>query len=272
MASVSFKFDNDSLRRVSGGSKQVMVYGFERCLYKEMEQYINTGKAGSVAKSFDWTLGYFRGDADVSKTLDGRNIERLEFTVSASDRQSIARQCKTAITNLVLENYKRAKQGLPIIPLIFCLDIDGNTRPFETEHVAVKDPKRNGTITHKELRRMYKLAHQFENAELRKVAQDTFKFVKLTAVGENSYRLDPIEAPWNDTRWDGYWATRMAQKSTTPDSSEKRHWREDLSSRIAYHNKNVLSKLVIQTQKLADKVSDRMLTFVADRMYWPIYG
>lgn len=139
-----------------------MVYGWAHCKYDEVANALFQGQL-HIQKVFCWVLGCKDALPDEVTTLEGRAIEQVEVDEihlkktykKASnekventevkdehndfDSRLITRQCKAGLTNIVFENYKRKKEGLPIIPVIFCVDIENknsNYAKYESEDIT----------------------------------------------------------------------------------------------------------------------------------------
>lgn len=237
---------------ICNGSGQAMVYGWDHCGYDFVTNYIASEAESDlfpIQRVFSFTAGDFASNADYCTTLEGRKFNVIKFDRTEAEenpdhrnhiecilkeldtRHSLQRQCKTAITNLVLENYKRNKEGLPPIPVFFIIDIDGNPKPLRIDHMTSKDTRFNHQFTHKELRRAFKLcAH--ENASIAKVACETFKFIKLKHLGENIWDAELTKAPWADPEFADCWKQRKKLSNPSPYKSEF-NWRNQLASEIS---------------------------------------
>lgn len=215
-----------SVKALCGESKQAMVYGFERCAYQDVADVL--GKF-YLEKVFNWFVGDPTKAVIIRTTIEGRVIEQLPIKpYPPSELPAPSQRHKAGLSNIVLENYKRAKVGLPLIPIIFCVDIDSNSRPIDIEILASNQTR----YTFKELRRAYKLICEFDNPELRRIALATFKFVKLTKEREASYKLDLVPAPWANVRWKELWAKRKAKAKPPKAPAGEYNWRKNLASSI----------------------------------------
>ncbi len=235
-------FDISALDTICKGADQVMVYGWKHCLYHLVGQAICTMTVHPdfpIKKVFSYRIG--NPSNPNAKTLSGRKLNTLYFTGSDSSLKSkrpspalsqktIARECKTALTNLVLENYKRKSEGKPLIPILFCIDIDDNPTPASYSHIATKHPQFNEQITYKELRRAYKLCTH-KNVLVRKAALETFKFIKLTKNQEGDYTLKPVPAPWAHSQFPTVWNIRSKVSTSKPKQAHV-NWRKQLDQRI----------------------------------------
>lgn len=232
--------DPDSIIQVCDGADQVVVYGWKHCNYHEVsDAIIKMSKASDfpIKRIFDYTMG--NPFKEGCCTLEGRDLNNLvfegtELLSTGSGVQTtldlvvkvIPRTCKTAITNLVLENYKRILEGDVPIPLLFCIDIDDNPQPFSIDRMTSKELQFNTQITYKELRRAYKLCTYY-NPAVRLAAEKTFKFVRLKKIGDVSYALQQIAAPWDHPNRTVYWLVRTLLK-TSPPKHEDVDWRKQL--------------------------------------------
>ena len=94
-----------------------MVYGFRHAKYERISQGHERAPGSPFSKVFDYNFGNAE-KPEYCVTLEGTAIE--EFP---ADRGTTTRhKCKAAVTNLVLENFKRQKLGHPLIPLLFCVE------------------------------------------------------------------------------------------------------------------------------------------------------
>jgi hypothetical protein len=223
--------DIDSVKKVCCSSDQVVVYGWSHCNYREVYEDLTNmcSQAGSsVKKVFDWQMGYplIRGMDFL--TLEGRKLNIIHFERSTEKPQVASRPCKTAMVNLVLENVKRLREKKAPIPMIFCQDIDNNPRPFKPTDMISKDQDLNKLITHKELRRAYKLC-TYENTEIRTAALATFKFVHLKDTGHDTVALQSIAAPWDAPHFSLSW---KARKKNSKSKEDNVNWRKQLETQV----------------------------------------
>jgi len=153
---------------------------------------------------------------------------------------SIKRECKATITNLILENYKLSKKGMPLIPLIFCIarqDTSVNKLVNFKNVATLKNIK--SSVTDAELRRCYKIATEL-GPEFREIAEQTFKYVKVQQDSKysNLYHLEQIPPLWANSAWQLLWEDR--QKIEKKPAEKKTAWREILKKRVllfhAEHN------------------------------------
>src|SRR5579885_2202920 len=235
------RLDFDSVKAICGESDQAMVYGFARCRYEDVARRLRED-GSPIMKVYDCSLGGIDTDGrpvaslEYITTVEGRYMTQIPFPVLDRHPQGISRPSKAGITNLVFENYKRDIEKLPLIPCIFCIDIDDNPIPFSIENVTNNEnPAGDSSIALKELRRAYKLCCTFDDADLKRVAKETFKCVKLVKIGEDAYKLELLKAPWERPEWDKLWAERKAK----PKSADRldlegyeTDWREQLQKAI----------------------------------------
>lgn len=238
-------FNNAGFSEILGDSSQVMVYGFQHCAYSKVSMALESGrgKTDSVQKVFDCSVGNIATDplaaapAPTRTTLEDREMDQILYDqYRGGDNESTRqcnRMCKAGLTNLVIENYKREKEGASIIPLIFVTDITGNEYPSTAGAVTSKDSVLNNLVTHGELRRASKLA-RYPNKDVADVAQKTFKFARLdVAADASSGQLEPIKAPWDDPTFAGKMAARSEIAKKDPGYGGKMHsWREQVNRKI----------------------------------------
>lgn len=207
-----------------------MVYGFGNCLYLKITALLPTFT--QIKKVFDWRIGQeYIVDEELLVTCEGNELPRVSVDY---EQRAISRACKAGLTNLVFENYRRQKMGLPIIPILFCIDVDGNKHPISSASITSKEKTLNEIVTHSELRRAYKLCHTFENEEIRRVAQESFKFVKVKVHAKSGkgaeYALEEAAAPWKSSDWEGKWAKRKKHGGSS--KSNDFPWRKELTKLI----------------------------------------
>lgn len=250
-------FDEDSylhmetLVEICDGADHVMVYGWTHCGYEMVIAHLNVESESEhfpIQRIVTHAVGDFLWDDDSSASLEGRKLNVLRFKranyqeaehqngnepiLEQQDiRHSLQRECKTAITNVVLENYKRKKEGLPLIPVLFAIDIDGNPTPLRVDHMTSKEHGFNDQFTHKELRRAYKLCTH-ENTPVRKVACETFKFIKLKNIDENEWDVELIDPPWAHPQFAERWAQRKKLSNSVP-KADQFDWRKQLAGEIS---------------------------------------
>nr|HAT8713838.1 hypothetical protein [Legionella jordanis] len=203
------KLNLQSLEAICGDSKQVVVYGFNVFQYHELCQAINES---SDIKAF--------------------NSDTYEYKNSFSDKRQkyqINRHFKELINDLVLENYKRIQKGEAIVPLIFVVGL--NNKKLVIAKVAEREDPYEKGVTQAELRRCFKIAHEF-GERFSEVAKQTFKFVELTG-DENGYELKTVPPFWQDKLWQELWRERK-ESTVTDDASGNKNlfWRENYKKLI----------------------------------------
>lgn len=244
-----------SLIEMCEGSEQVMIYGWQNCGYSFVAQSLREeceNEEFPLQRIFDHTVGDYLAAGEVCTTLEGRKFNHTHFESDESYqnrlgnhsegvvaetpilKKSLQRECKAALTNVVIENYKRVAEELPLIPVIFFIDADGNTRPFRMDHMTSKESQYNDQYTYKELRRAYKLCTH-ENQKLREVAQATFRFAKLRNIEEGEWEAEPVPAPWANSQFASLWEQRKKISKSKPKESYLSNWREQLETHIQVH-------------------------------------
>jgi hypothetical protein len=247
--SETFCLNIESVVKVIGkDTKQAVVYGFQHCKYTQVHLAIDQKPDSPLLKVFDSVIG---NDVDRSiipreylTTLEGKEIYQIRS--DAGDPRlpvpkQCARRCKAGLVNLVFENYKRIKQGLKPIPLLFVIDITNNRCPLTSENICSKTKTKgvtqtfsismNSVVTHEELRRAYKLCNEKDlGKEINQVARQTFKFIKVFQNGaENEFGIVEIAAPWDKPDWATLWERRMIESAHSIDP-QKHCWRMQLKS------------------------------------------
>lgn len=210
-------------------SRQAVFYGFNHCRYDELPQFFITNKI--IDRAFKWfTFGMgFNSD----KTLEGR-------TIGVITSKDLRLSCKSLITLVIIENYKRKKEGLDLIPIIFVVDIDNNPYPMTVESVTTKEAYLNQKFTHCELRRCYRMIYDLppDLKEISTIAQASIKFVK---VGNMIYdktkpislidvSLSEVQPIWNNPNWKKAWDERKAQSVQT--RFKYIDWRDEIRKSI----------------------------------------
>lgn len=268
------EFQN-SLHKVGKGSDQTMIYGWAHCCYYVMKDFTERAiaqKSSPIKKIYSYGVGKPNvSDQDVGKvtTLEGRRMNLLKSKTSLDVLKNTYRECKTAITNVVLENYKRQQEGLPLIPIVFAIDITKNPRPTNVQNICSKYYKLNKQITHKEIRRAYKLCSH-PNPKIRAIACQTFKFVKVCMDTNGSATLEQIPAPWADSidspHRDSYaftssWKARKKESSSAP-KPDKYNWRKQLEKQVACYDRAsrlqaTMIKHALQTKQRLDTLREK---------------
>ncbi len=235
---------------------EAMVYGFEHCDFDRVRHcfgHFHLAKDYSLRHKeislYTNVLGYDHRQEynDLAKRMDGRKIHQINAGLTGISELSkaVLLGCKAALVNMVLENYQSQITGKKMVPIIFCIDITNNRFPLTSEDVLSKTKTilKNGTtsslandlVTHKELRRAYKLCHDpMMPLKFREVAKESFKFVRVEEIRrdelsnlEISITLQPTSAPWEAKNWDNQWAMR---KSLSHPATKKKtaNWRKEV--------------------------------------------
>jgi len=262
--SLCSRISDQSVQNIIGESQTAMVYGFTHCKYYTVSQVLQ--KHQDVSKIYDWTLGdesressYPRiacrqVDEEPVPQIDSGAFE-LNYHGSRYRHQHTTRYCKTGLVNFVLENYRNIEFGDgKISPIIFCIDYEGeagpNPYPLTSEMLLSKTKCVKGTngryieanriITHAELRRAYKLCHDPRvEADVREVAQRTFKFVKVKeerVLSESGdaflYELEQIAAPWEQPDFQEELAKRKSHVTDPSPVKKTYDWRASLENTL----------------------------------------
>jgi hypothetical protein len=228
----------DSVKEICQNSNQAMVYGWSSCYYKAVVLTLALEKASPILKVFDYELGDFDKK---DKTLEGRRFFKIKFPLDKGGSM-VARECKAAIIDLIFENFKRKQINLPIIPLIFCIDIDGKEEKDTFETIFARTSAK--LITNRELRLCYKICCTLKNdpilAEITDVARETLKFVKLVDT-QKDYELKEVPMQWDDKRGEALWNQRQETKSH-PTNLSADGWRSQLKRAMQAEQKKTIRK------------------------------
>ena len=244
--------DYDLVQKILGPTaNQVVVYGFDSAKYSQIHDALE--EPGSPFKQ---VFNHQFGDPEVPEyctTLEGSPIEQFPVDeipnpsrdASICKRQN-ARWCKAALTNLVLENFKRKQEGLPLIPLLFCIESPSTVKEHKltVQSLTTKEDVANGLVTHSELRRMYKLCKELENdadpigEDLAQIARETLKMVRLkrSKNHDGTYVMLPVVPVWEEPEWDTAWIKRIRQTKRTTRlhkrAEKEYYWRSQLLARV----------------------------------------
>lgn len=225
---VKNNLDIESVEKIIPESDHVMTYGYGSCFYDQIKMSLQSQNTSHIKKVFDYTIGSQRTNPFDLMTLDGKIIERLNY--SFEDYYNV---CKTGVTNFILENYKREKEGKPLMALLFSVDREGNPFLFTGKSIADKNSEINSLITHSELRRCYKLCIE-EHREIARIAKKTIKFVKINQK-QNRAVLEEIAPFWLHEGWEEAWKKRKdfrkLQKTFASLETEARDLEKELESR-----------------------------------------
>ena len=229
----SFQLDTSSVQQVVGKSNQVVVYGFEHCEYEAVGAFLKRAVEDSIIYEESYPIQKCLNYHSLT-TLEGRDFA---YAIPSGEKnattthQACRRSCKGFLPNLVIENCTRRSEKLEPISLIFCIDVDGNPYPTTPASMLSKDDKLNPLVTHSELRRAYKLCHDPKlDPEVRSVAQNTFKFVKVAAGKGGLHKLELTDAPWKSKDWEAAWAQRKKESKSKPKAED---WRQEMNAHVA---------------------------------------
>lgn len=228
----------DNLEEICSDSKEVMVFGWHFCRYEDIANSLSGAINSPVHRAFNWQIGGVEDWETV--TVEGRNIDKI--ISGRSEEEGSIRNCKAALTNIVLENYKRMQEGLPLIRVIFSV---ANNSPlsFSPEMIASKASGANACHTHAELRRAYKLCCEMKNTQLMEAAKQTFVFVMLKNESPDSEvtLLEKVTPFWEQPEWSAAWQERKnaVAEMDQLDKSEvkKNYWVTQLEAKVAAYDK-----------------------------------
>lgn len=217
--------------------EQIVIYGWEHCLYS----FVNAALSKIFKKVFDYRV------TDKNRiTLEGHHVEAIAYSPSISP---LKRKCKMGLVNVVFENYKRSLNQMPLIPILFVVDIDENPFPMSSSSLTSRN---NNKMTSSELRRAYKLCKELKTGQLKKIskiAEKSIKFVKLSLNQEDKCELVELRPLWEADDWGACWQSRKNtvksdEKLALNKYDEKTiSWKDELSKAVEkYDNMINLSK------------------------------
>lgn len=229
----------NSVKNIIGNCQEVTVYGLKDCRYYSV---INALEKQNI-KTNCWSEINFPIIKYDDINFDPNNNMATE---KAKAMVSNSRKYKTIITSLVIENYKRSKENKPLIPLLFCIGLEEANKKIVLNAKKVAESRRgrdmdqpdnpaNSSITEKELRRCYKMCTE-TSPELRKIAKETFKFVKLKQDPSHPrlFTLEQVKPFFEEDFWDQAWQER--RKHRLPVQFPKHYsWRLMLPPEISNH-------------------------------------
>lgn len=203
----SFNIDVSNFQGVSFQSPTpIEVYGWNDCLYDNVQSYINENKQKILSKPH---LKY--------QPFQSNNCVQNSNNLSEFSR----RTWKTHLTNIILENVARARLGQEIIPLIFITDreIYSDTPGSYLKNLTTPESvaeKLNRKITSAEMRRAYKLCFEMGDDEVSKeimsIAHQTLHFAKICKDDEKQQlRLENSTPLWEREGWESAWQARMGR-------------------------------------------------------------
>ena len=240
--------DVDSFQNVSSHSPQVMVYGFGYCKHLQLIYTLHTMQPPIVNKVFECSIGNTYKvpdqlfDDKLRTTIEGRLIKQFvaEPLDNGTDEKLLAKKyCtrvyKTGILNLVFENFLRKENGLPIIPLIFTIDINNIKFPYDPASFATDTSSKNST-TKSEIRRCYKLACEFPDPRIREISKETFRFVQVKIV-DNKHYIELKDPFWLEPAWKEAWRSHDS-RGCSHKLFKEHSWEEQLLNAIRIEDDN----------------------------------
>lgn len=216
--SIKKNFDIHSVKRIIGTSQDLLIYGYKESLYEDVSNQISELKALINIQNV-YIYNHF--SCSSPKTND-RFIEKIAIPLCPSPMKLMKRFCKSGIPQLVLENYKRIRENIPPLTLLFCIDRDDNPIEFDESAIANKTPYAmrhgeklllNDSFTHAEIRRVFKIVElesspEEELREMAAIAIKYIKFVKVCIDRQNQTFIIEIPAPWLSLKFKAAWQQR----------------------------------------------------------------
>ncbi len=160
--------NSKSITDICGENTQVMVYGATHAGWGTVIEILAQEKSPLKDMLVCDAMGTVEG---TPKTLEGRVIEKV---VSSNKLKGL---CKSAIVNILFENFKRKKEGLPLLQIIFSLNIvsEGEAPvPLNIDEILGKYGVAAHHTTSAELRRLYRCFQMMPN-----LVSESVKFIHL---------------------------------------------------------------------------------------------
>lgn len=220
------KLNLASVQAITGNSIQVVVYGLSSCKYDEL---------GTTLEQFNYKV-----DMNGNPSFQMVKYDQVPFNedldnVMEIDFFNCARKCKAIITSLIIENYRRSQTGETLIPLIFCVGMEVDSKPVVLNIKKISESHNHWkeSVTDEELRRCYKMYKEAE-PHLKEIIEKTLKFVKilLNKNDTSEYLLEEIKPFWEDVQWESVWNTRTHTIEPPLLPQKKFPWRTVLSNEL----------------------------------------
>jgi hypothetical protein len=213
-------------------NQQAMIYGLKYCGELEIQTWLGEEQEKRRFKDiFNYSVG---SNSEFHTTFEKRKIDKIK-----NENNNTLEICKNAQVNIVLENFKRKKIGLPIIPIVYVVDKDDFK--LDINKILKRLPKKDKNdcymnITDAEIRRAFRLCFDPSLPEdIRCLAQKTFIFISL----KTNEKDDPVKytfsirsAPWNSKVWQNGWKKRV-QQPKAPKEYVTTPWRIQVKTIIA---------------------------------------
>src|SRR3990167_9919630 len=196
------RIEINSIRKLLGHSPEAVVYGLLDCLYLDVKEALKQVKGINI---YD-VLGFEEDDC---------LIPAIDIDLVADTRADMVKRCsKAGITSVLVENYKRSKLGKPLVPLLFCVELQADHQQVVLDMGRVaKLTGHASSVTDAELRRCFK-SYREATHELRKIVEQTFKFVRVQQDHQEKdlYYLQELTPFWKRPEWNQLWVERTEQK------------------------------------------------------------
>ncbi|OCH98236.1 hypothetical protein A8135_11775 [Legionella jamestowniensis] len=234
------KLSSSSVKAILGDSKEVLVYGFSNCQYGYVARALNALQIKAMIKdSFknEFEMLAFDSESHALDAIQDLNSNEYQEYMEREKTILFARECKTLITSLCVNNLKRKQNNEPIIPLLFCVEAEfpGYSVSLNIKSVAESHPMLGTYITDEELRRSFKMSTFETNPEFKAVIKETIKFVKLLpdSFEPDSYHLQSIAPFWEKPEWPSAWDKRQPMKTPAALKTKQFPWREVTSQKVS---------------------------------------
>jgi len=226
--------DLDEFISLCAPHQQAMIYGTAACGYMEISTWLeNQQSQGYFKDVFNCFLGQQECEKEEDyvslqhKTSDKRMIKRINHGGEFLSKC----ECKAGLVNMIIENVKRKRSGIPIVPVVFVVEKD--TLKLDVASIVNKKSPLSKGFTNSEIRRAYKLCFDSKlSEEIRIIAKESFLFISLaTNKVSNSakFKITIRPAPWESIELQTHWENR----TRSIHSSHKPYpWREELQKHL----------------------------------------
>lgn len=242
------ELEASSVKNLLGENNEVLVFGLIKCLYFNVK----------------WALKKLNYKAYIFDSIPFNLIQADDISTHRFG-SSRGAECKRILTSLIAENYSRQQANLALIKLIFCVEKEDKEGIVKLNLEKIAHTRNmNGCITDEELRRCYKM-YTDSSPEIKKLILETIQFVKVKAISQDLYQLEPLSPFWEDPNWKLLWKERLDAKSN-PDlykfysQKYKLFWHPDIEpysgTQDIQKQKKVFPWRTVLMEKLSDQDKD----------------
>ena len=132
---VSYGLGVETLHGILQGHQTAVVYGWQHCSFAEVAKAFASTRRFFDVK--DWRMGNDDRRKTPHPTFEGKKIYQIpSHQYDEGGKKWCRRVCKSGLTNLVFENYKRQLDDKQTIPLFFCLEKEEQKKEYKTTKKA----------------------------------------------------------------------------------------------------------------------------------------